>query len=231
MWLSINYLLILCLISCLHVLLSTNVYFTDIPLSSIYFNLVADTNRETTDGSSTKKNKHHYRHSHISFTQLHGHLSTLHIGRLQSLYHTMKTHDNLAQNSNGNQHLVGQFLYLEGHEYLMYNTYDVHFYASFALLMLWPQLELSLQRDFARAVAAEDKSSRVMMGTGDSRPRKVKVRCMCLFMCGVLLFYVPVCDLTFRYSFLHMRTLYILLSFVLHYHSLLLFVFSYHNRA
>ncbi len=94
----------------------------------------------------------------------------------------MKTHDNLAQNSNGNQHLVGQFLYLEGHEYLMYNTYDVHFYASFALLMLWPQLELSLQRDFARAVAAEDKSSRVMMGTGDSRPRKVKVMIMCLCM-------------------------------------------------
>lgn len=45
----------------------------------------------------------------------------------------------------------GQFLYLEGHEYLMYNTYDVHFYASFALLQLWPQLELSLQKDFLRA--------------------------------------------------------------------------------
>jgi len=42
-------------------------------------------------------------------------------------------------------------MYLEGHEYLMYNTYDVHFYASFALLMLWPQLELSLQKDFALA--------------------------------------------------------------------------------
>jgi Glycosyl-hydrolase family 116, catalytic region len=25
--------------------------------------------------------------------------------------------------------MVGQFLYLEGHEYLMYNTYDVHFYS------------------------------------------------------------------------------------------------------
>ncbi len=32
-----------------------------------------------------------------------------------------------------------------------YNTYDVHFYASFALVMLWPQLELSVQRDVARA--------------------------------------------------------------------------------
>jgi hypothetical protein len=50
---------------------------------------------------------------------------------------------------------VGRFLYLEGHEYLMfvtppplapsphlthcrYNTYDVHFYAGFALLMVYP---------------------------------------------------------------------------------------------
>lgn len=29
----------------------------------------------------------------------------------------------------GDQESVGQFLYLEGHEYLMYNTYDVHFYS------------------------------------------------------------------------------------------------------
>lgn len=29
----------------------------------------------------------------------------------------------------------------------MYNTYDVHFYASFALVMLWPKLQLSLQYD------------------------------------------------------------------------------------
>ena len=27
----------------------------------------------------------------------------------------------------------------------MVNTYDVHFYASWALAMLWPKLELSLQ--------------------------------------------------------------------------------------
>lgn len=68
---------------------------------------------------------------------------------------------------------VGHFAYLESLEYLMYNTYvralviscffhvllllswltacsyDVHFYASFALTMLWPKLELSLQRDVA----------------------------------------------------------------------------------
>lgn len=29
----------------------------------------------------------------------------------------------------------------------MYNTYDVHFYASFALIMLWPKLALSVQYD------------------------------------------------------------------------------------
>ena len=88
----------------------------------------------------------------------------------------MHAHDAVAQASNGAQSLVGQFLYLEGHEYLMYNTYDVHFYSSFALIMLWPQLELSLQRDFVRAVNMEDATQRTMMGTGDVRPRKVKVR-------------------------------------------------------
>lgn len=34
-----------------------------------------------------------------------------------------------------------------GQEYRMYNTYDVHFYASFALILLWPKLALSLQYD------------------------------------------------------------------------------------
>lgn len=39
---------------------------------------------------------------------------------------------------------------IPGQEYRMYNTYDVHFYASFALAMLWPKLELSLQYDMGR---------------------------------------------------------------------------------
>ena len=68
---------------------------------------------------------------------------------------------------------MGRFLYLEGHEYLMYNTYDVHFYAGFALLMLWPQLELSLQRDFAKSVALKDDTLRTMMGEGKIQKRKV----------------------------------------------------------
>ena len=38
-------------------------------------------------------------------------------------------------------------VFSKGHEYRMYNTYDVHFYASFALALLWPKLQLSLQYD------------------------------------------------------------------------------------
>lgn len=38
-------------------------------------------------------------------------------------------------------------LFSPGQEYRMYNTYDVHYYASFALIMLWPKLALSLQYD------------------------------------------------------------------------------------
>lgn len=95
---------------------------------------------------------------------------------IKQIHDSMHTHDSIARCCSGDQKVVGQFLYLEGHEYLMYNTYDVHFYASFALLMLWPQLELSLQRDFVAAVSAQDPSTRVMMGTGEYRPRKVEVK-------------------------------------------------------
>lgn len=94
---------------------------------------------------------------------------------LQRIYQLMQTHDLAAQHCGGNQQLVGQFLYLEGHEYLMYNTYDVHFYASFALIMLWPELELSLQRDIAHSVGLENETLRTMMGEGYIRPRKIKV--------------------------------------------------------
>uniref|UniRef100_A0A453FQ64 Glycosyl-hydrolase family 116 N-terminal domain-containing protein n=1 Tax=Aegilops tauschii subsp. strangulata TaxID=200361 RepID=A0A453FQ64_AEGTS len=67
---------------------------------------------------------------------------------------------------------VGRFLYLEGMEYHLWNTYDVHFYASFALLSLFPELELSLQRDFARAVLHHDpRPMRTLDGA--TVPRKV----------------------------------------------------------
>ncbi|XP_065880820.1 uncharacterized protein [Euphorbia lathyris] len=68
---------------------------------------------------------------------------------------------------------IGQFLYLEGSEYLMWNTYDVHFYSSFALLMLFPKLELSIQRDFAAAVMMHDPTRVKIMSDGKWVPRKV----------------------------------------------------------
>ena len=39
----------------------------------------------------------------------------------------------------------------------MYNTYDVHFYASFALAMLWPKLQLSLQYDIGMVSSDADQ--------------------------------------------------------------------------
>ncbi|PKI42451.1 hypothetical protein CRG98_037159 [Punica granatum] len=68
---------------------------------------------------------------------------------------------------------IGQFLYLEGMEYLMWNTYDVHFYSSFALLMLFPKLELSIQRDFAAAVMLRDPERMQIMSDGKWVQRKV----------------------------------------------------------
>ena len=97
------------------------------------------------------------------------------LSKLREIKKKMLQHDIQAKKCNGNQRLIGQFLYLEGHEYLMYNTYDVHFYASFALIMLWPQLELSIQRDIAHAVSQEDHRIRRMMGEGYLCTRKVKV--------------------------------------------------------
>jgi non-lysosomal glucosylceramidase len=67
---------------------------------------------------------------------------------------------------------IGHFAYLEGHEYRMFNTYDVHFSASFALAMLWPALELSLQRDFIGSLGVAHDDLHVMWGTGVSAPRK-----------------------------------------------------------
>ena len=69
---------------------------------------------------------------------------------------------------------IGHFGYLESYEYRMYNTYDVHFYASFALAMLWPELELSLQRDFIHSLNVEHPEICVMLLSGHKAPRKVR---------------------------------------------------------
>lgn len=68
---------------------------------------------------------------------------------------------------------VGQFLYLEGIEYIMWNTYDVHFYASFALLSLFPKLELAIQRDFAAGCLAHDPRKTKFMAGGKMGVKKV----------------------------------------------------------
>lgn len=68
---------------------------------------------------------------------------------------------------------IGQFLYLEGIEYRMWNTYDVHFYSSFALITLFPKLELSIQRDFAAAVLMHDPEKMQILHDGKWVPRKV----------------------------------------------------------
>ncbi|KAI4375849.1 hypothetical protein MLD38_013669 [Melastoma candidum] len=68
---------------------------------------------------------------------------------------------------------IGQFLYLEGVEYQMWNTYDVHFYSSFALVMLFPKLQLSVQRDFSAAVMMHDPSKMQLLSDGNWVTRKV----------------------------------------------------------
>lgn len=69
---------------------------------------------------------------------------------------------------------AGRFLYLEGIEYIMWCTYDVHFYASFALLELFPKIELSIQREFAKSVLSEDKRKVKYLAEGNWGIRKVK---------------------------------------------------------
>ncbi|KAF6033902.1 GBA2 [Bugula neritina] len=66
----------------------------------------------------------------------------------------------------------GKFAYLEGHEYRMYNTYDVHFYASFALIMNWPKLQLSLQYDMAHAINSVDPKVISYIMDGKTAPVK-----------------------------------------------------------
>ncbi|KAL5997036.1 hypothetical protein ACLOJK_007962 [Asimina triloba] len=75
------------------------------------------------------------------------------------------------QDDSGN---VGRFLYLEGVEYIMWCTYDVHFYASFALLELFPKIELNIQRDFAAAVLSEDTRKVKFLADGSWGIRKVR---------------------------------------------------------
>uniref|UniRef100_A0A158PAK6 Glucosylceramidase n=1 Tax=Angiostrongylus cantonensis TaxID=6313 RepID=A0A158PAK6_ANGCA len=59
-----------------------------------------------------------------------------------------KHETHLSDYTKGLMRQYGRFGYLESWEYRMVNTYDVHFYASFALAQLWPNIELTLQAEF-----------------------------------------------------------------------------------
>ena len=56
----------------------------------------------------------------------------------------------------------------------MYNTYDVHFYANFALLKLWPKLQLSLQYEFADTIPVESENYIKYLIDGKSDRQKTK---------------------------------------------------------
>lgn len=68
---------------------------------------------------------------------------------------------------------VGRFAFLECYDYPFYNTFDVNFYASYALLELWPDLEKSIIRDFAAAVPVSDPALVQIQATGAYAPRKL----------------------------------------------------------
>ena len=69
---------------------------------------------------------------------------------------------------------LGHFAQIECYDYPYYETLDVRFYGSFPLLMLWPELERRVMRDFISTVLAEDPRPRRIVSNGASAPRKVK---------------------------------------------------------
>jgi non-lysosomal glucosylceramidase len=73
-----------------------------------------------------------------------------------------------ARNDGG----VGRFGLLECFDYPFYNTLDVNFYASFALLELWPELERSVIRDFVASVPVHDPAIVDISWTGLRATRK-----------------------------------------------------------
>ncbi len=57
---------------------------------------------------------------------------------------------------------IGQFAVVECIDYRWYESLDVRLYGSFALLMLWSELEKSVIRAFARAIPTSDDRTRVI---------------------------------------------------------------------
>ena len=67
---------------------------------------------------------------------------------------------------------LGHFAVLECYDYPFYNTLDVNFYASWALLLLWPELDVGVVRDFAATVDLDDAEIVTVGSKGDVAPRK-----------------------------------------------------------
>jgi len=67
---------------------------------------------------------------------------------------------------------LGHFGYLECFEYPYLNTYDVLYYSSFASLMNWPELDNSIQRDFADTIDFEDNRPHTLLVGKNVVPRK-----------------------------------------------------------
>jgi non-lysosomal glucosylceramidase len=66
----------------------------------------------------------------------------------------------------------GRFAQIECFDYPFYNTLDVDFYASFARLRLWPELERSVIREFVASVDVDDPAIVEIQWSGKSAPRK-----------------------------------------------------------
>ncbi len=67
----------------------------------------------------------------------------------------------------------GPFALLECFDYPFYNTLDVYFYASFALVQLWPELAKRVIRDFVATVDVDDPEVVPVWATGGHAVRKV----------------------------------------------------------
>jgi len=67
----------------------------------------------------------------------------------------------------------GRFALLECVDYPFYDTVDVDFYASFALLELFPDLELHGIRDLLAAIPVDDREIVTIEASGARAPRKV----------------------------------------------------------
>ncbi len=67
----------------------------------------------------------------------------------------------------------GHFGILECFDYPFYDTLDVYFYASSALVRLWPELAKQIVRDFARTVSLDDPEVVPVWATGGTAVRKI----------------------------------------------------------